>query len=89
MRLVWDGTMFMRNALKEITKTLSETILIVALVVFLQSHPNSFGGNIPHACLGRGGRLIKHGSTFCEGDEGIAVRGEGQGTETLFVVAQD
>lgn len=35
MRLVWDGTMFMRNALKEITKTLSETILIVAVVVFL------------------------------------------------------
>jgi multidrug efflux pump len=35
MRLVWDGTMFMRDALKEITKTLSETILIVALVVFL------------------------------------------------------
>ncbi len=35
MQLVWDGTMFMRNALTEITKTLSETILIVALVVFL------------------------------------------------------
>lgn len=35
MRLVWDGTMFMRDALKEITKTLGETILIVALVVFL------------------------------------------------------
>src|SRR6188768_226178 len=35
MRLVWDGTVFMRNALTEITKTLSETILIVALVVFL------------------------------------------------------
>ncbi len=35
MRLVWDGTMFMRNALTEITKTLSETFLIVALVVFL------------------------------------------------------
>ncbi len=35
MRLVWDGTMFMRDALTEITKTLSETILIVALVVFL------------------------------------------------------
>ncbi|WP_447969841.1 efflux RND transporter permease subunit [Nitrospira sp. M1] len=35
MRLVWDGTMFMENALKEITKTLGETILIVALVVFL------------------------------------------------------
>ncbi|MGH7183647.1 MAG: efflux RND transporter permease subunit, partial [Nitrospiraceae bacterium] len=35
MRLVWDGTMFMRNALTEITKTLSETILIVAVVVFL------------------------------------------------------
>jgi multidrug efflux pump len=35
MRLVWDGTMFMESALKEITKTLGETILIVALVVFL------------------------------------------------------
>jgi multidrug efflux pump len=35
MRLVWDGTMFMRNALEEITKTLGETILIVAVVVFL------------------------------------------------------
>lgn len=34
MKLVWDGTMFMRNALTEITKTLSETILIVAVVVF-------------------------------------------------------
>ncbi len=35
MRLVWDGTVFMRDALKEITKTLVETILIVGLVVFL------------------------------------------------------
>jgi multidrug efflux pump len=35
MRLVWDGTMFMRNALSEITKTLGETILIVGLAVFL------------------------------------------------------
>jgi multidrug efflux pump len=35
MRLVWDGTMFMRDALTEITKTLGETVLIVALVVFL------------------------------------------------------
>jgi len=35
MRLVWDGTMFMREALHEITKTLIETMLIVALVVFL------------------------------------------------------
>jgi multidrug efflux pump len=35
MRLVWDGTMFMRDALEEITKTLGETILIVGLVVFL------------------------------------------------------
>ena len=35
MQLVWDGTMFMRNALTEISKTLAETILIVALVVFL------------------------------------------------------
>ena len=35
MRLVWDGTVFMRNALHEISKTLLETMLIVALVVFL------------------------------------------------------
>jgi multidrug efflux pump len=35
MRLVWDGTMFMRDALHEIGKTLTETILIVGLVVFL------------------------------------------------------
>jgi multidrug efflux pump len=35
MRLAYDGTMFMEEALKEITKTLSETILIVGIVVFL------------------------------------------------------
>ena len=35
MRLVYDGTMFMREALTEITKTLGETILIVGIVVFL------------------------------------------------------
>jgi multidrug efflux pump len=35
MRLVWDGTMFMRDALEEISKTLVETILIVGVVVFL------------------------------------------------------
>jgi len=35
MRLVWDGTKFMRSALEEITKTLGETVLIVALVVFV------------------------------------------------------
>lgn len=35
MRLVWDGTTFMRNALKEISKTLAETILIVGLAVFV------------------------------------------------------
>lgn len=35
MKLVWDGTMFMRSALEEITKTLGETVLIVAIVVFL------------------------------------------------------
>jgi multidrug efflux pump len=35
MRFVWDGTMFMRDALAEITKTLAETIAIVGLVVFL------------------------------------------------------
>jgi multidrug efflux pump len=35
MRLVYDGPMFMRDALEEITKTLGETILIVGVVVFL------------------------------------------------------
>jgi multidrug efflux pump len=35
MRLVYDGTMFMRDALEEITKTLAETMLIVGLAVFL------------------------------------------------------
>jgi multidrug efflux pump len=35
MRLVWDGTMFMREALEEISKTLVETMLIVGLAVFL------------------------------------------------------
>jgi multidrug efflux pump len=35
MRLVWDGTVFMRDALSEISKTLIETMLIVGLAVFL------------------------------------------------------
>jgi multidrug efflux pump len=35
MRLAYDATVFMENALEEIVKTLTETILIVALVVFL------------------------------------------------------
>ena len=35
MRYAYDGTMFMEAALKEIAKTLTETILIVAVVVFL------------------------------------------------------
>jgi len=35
MRLVWDGTRFMTDALAEISKTLAETILIVGVVVFL------------------------------------------------------
>ena len=35
MRLAYDATVFMEDALKEITKTLGETIMIVALVVFL------------------------------------------------------
>ncbi|MBL9119155.1 MAG: efflux RND transporter permease subunit [Phycisphaerae bacterium] len=35
MDLAYDGTYYMRNALKEIGKTLAETIGIVALVVFL------------------------------------------------------
>lgn len=35
MELAYDATVFMRDALKEISKTLVETMLIVALVVFL------------------------------------------------------
>lgn len=35
MRLVFDGTQFMRQALEEITKTLAETIVIVGIAVFL------------------------------------------------------
>ena len=35
MRLVYDGTTFMRDALAEITKTLIETMLIVGVAVFL------------------------------------------------------
>src|SRR5687768_3585605 len=35
MQLAYDGTVFMEDALKEITKTLTETIVIVGLVVFL------------------------------------------------------
>ncbi|HSJ16368.1 MAG TPA: efflux RND transporter permease subunit [Longimicrobiales bacterium] len=35
MQLAYDGTTFMQDALKEISKTLAETMLIVALVVFL------------------------------------------------------
>ena len=35
LRVAYDGTIFMQDALKEITKTLMETIFIVALVVFL------------------------------------------------------
>src|SRR5512146_2070811 len=35
MQLAYDATVFMEDALKEITKTLAETILIVGLVVFL------------------------------------------------------
>ena len=35
MRLVYDGTQFMREALREITKTLAETIVIVGIAVFL------------------------------------------------------
>jgi multidrug efflux pump len=35
MVLAYDGTYYMENALREITKTLIETILIVALIVFL------------------------------------------------------
>jgi len=35
MKLVYDGTMFMRDAIQEISKTLVETMLIVGLAVFL------------------------------------------------------
>jgi multidrug efflux pump len=35
MQLAYDATVFMEDALEEITKTLAETILIVGLVVFL------------------------------------------------------
>jgi multidrug efflux pump len=35
MRLAYDATTFMEDALEEITKTLTETILIVGVVVFL------------------------------------------------------
>jgi len=35
MQMAYDGTTFMQDALKEITKTLVETMLIVSLVVFL------------------------------------------------------
>lgn len=35
MSMAFDATMYMRNSLKEITKTLTETILIVGVVVFL------------------------------------------------------
>ncbi len=35
MQMAYDGTVFMEDALKEITKTLAETIMIVGLVVFL------------------------------------------------------
>jgi multidrug efflux pump len=35
MRLAYDATVFMEEALKEIAKTLSETIMIVGFVVFL------------------------------------------------------
>jgi multidrug efflux pump len=35
MQLAYDATVFMRDALKEISKTLTETMLIVAVVVFL------------------------------------------------------
>jgi len=65
MQLVWDGTMFMESALKEITKTLGETIMIVALIVFL------FMGSvrtalvplvaIPVSLIGAGGFMLAFG----------------------------
>jgi multidrug efflux pump len=35
MQFAYDGTMFMRKSLEEISKTLAETVMIVGLVVFL------------------------------------------------------
>jgi multidrug efflux pump len=35
MQMAFDATMYMRNSIKEISKTLAETILIVGLIVFL------------------------------------------------------
>jgi multidrug efflux pump len=35
MQMAYDGTVFMEDALEEITKTLTETIVIVGIVVFL------------------------------------------------------
>jgi multidrug efflux pump len=35
MQMAYDGTVFMQDALTEITKTLAETMMIVALVVFV------------------------------------------------------
>ena len=35
MEMAFDATMYMRNSIKEISKTLGETVLIVGLVVFL------------------------------------------------------
>src|SRR5690606_33201305 len=35
IQLAYDGTLFMEEALHEITKTLIETLLIVGLIVFL------------------------------------------------------
>ncbi len=35
MKLAYDGTYYMENAIAEITKTLAETIAIVAIIVFL------------------------------------------------------
>jgi multidrug efflux pump len=35
MQMAYDGTVFMEDALEEITKTLTETVVIVGLVVFL------------------------------------------------------
>ncbi len=35
LRVAYDGTIFMQDAIREITKTLIETILIVGIVVFL------------------------------------------------------
>ena len=50
MTLAYDGTYYMENAIKEIVKTLGETIAIVNFVVF----PCSWDLSADGACAARG-----------------------------------